>query len=671
VLGATSYNLYLATVPGVTKSNYASLAGGQRIAGVSPPYTLTLPSNQSYSFSVTTVDGTGEGPSSRVASTTLVGPLTWQSVGGLSSTAFYSVAADPSNRLLAYAGAGGSVYRSTNGGTTWTQTLTQATTGEARIAALAVAGSNVFANGMSQATLWKSINNGASFTDITPSGTTGFGELDGSLAIDPTDVNTIYAGDFKLQAKTLTDSLVIKSIDGGANWDLTPEGSGIGDEIHAYFLAIDPNDHLTLYAGGSGTPNIARSTDGAASWSDIPISGNTGGVQSIAVDPNNSNTVYATTRDLGVYKSTDGGATWTAKNNGLTGVGTSSLTGFNSILIDPQDSNYLHLGAGNGYWYSIDGAEDWTAANNGFGGSPAYIYGLALTPARRLIAGTGSGLFMLSIGPAPAITTVSPNLDNVAGGTSVTITGSGFQPSATVTFGGTAATNVVVVSDTTITATTPAHSPGTIDVVVTNLDGRSGTLTAGFTYTNTPLAPANVTATAQTATSILVSWSASATATSYQVFRRDNSGAFNEIGTPTGTSFPDTVTAGTAHLYRVRAVNGSGASGDSAYDLATAVMFTDASLVAGTTTVKALHLTQLQAAVNAVRQLVTGLGNATFSDPNPSGVVIRAADILELRNALDAALGPLGRGTGGYTDSSLSGVPVKAVHFQQIRDRVK
>ena len=54
-----------------------------------------------------------------------------------------------------------------------------------------------------------------------------------------------------------------------------------------------------------------------------------------------------------------------------------------------------------------------------------------------------------------------------------------------MTFGGTAATNVVVVNSTTITATTPAGSAGAVTVTVTNVGGQSGSLTNGFTYTGT------------------------------------------------------------------------------------------------------------------------------------------------------------------------------------------
>ena len=73
------------------------------------------------------------------------------------------------------------------------------------------------------------------------------------------------------------------------------------------------------------------------------------------------------------------------------------------------------------------------------------------------VNGQGAGLAngFTYIAP-PTVTSVSPNNGPTAGGTAVTITGTNFAAGATVTFGGTAATNVVVVSSTTITATTPA-----------------------------------------------------------------------------------------------------------------------------------------------------------------------------------------------------------------------
>ncbi len=86
----------------------------------------------------------------------------------------------------------------------------------------------------------------------------------------------------------------------------------------------------------------------------------------------------------------------------------------------------------------------------------------------------------------PTVSSVSPNSGSTAGGTPVTITGTNFVSGATVSFGATAATNVVVVSATQITATTPAGSAGAVTVTVTNPGAQSGSLASGFTYVVIP-----------------------------------------------------------------------------------------------------------------------------------------------------------------------------------------
>ncbi len=82
----------------------------------------------------------------------------------------------------------------------------------------------------------------------------------------------------------------------------------------------------------------------------------------------------------------------------------------------------------------------------------------------------------------PTVTLVNPASGSAAGGTAVTISGTGFVTGATVAIGGTAATSVNVVTAQTITAVTAAHSPGAVAVVVTNPDGQLATRTNGFTY---------------------------------------------------------------------------------------------------------------------------------------------------------------------------------------------
>jgi hypothetical protein len=93
----------------------------------------------------------------------------------------------------------------------------------------------------------------------------------------------------------------------------------------------------------------------------------------------------------------------------------------------------------------------------------------------------------------PTISSVSPSSGSTAGATAITVTGTNFVVGATVTIDGAACTNVVVVTATTITCTTPAGSAGGKNVVVTNTDTGATTFISGFTYTapvtasNTPV----------------------------------------------------------------------------------------------------------------------------------------------------------------------------------------
>jgi hypothetical protein len=84
--------------------------------------------------------------------------------------------------------------------------------------------------------------------------------------------------------------------------------------------------------------------------------------------------------------------------------------------------------------------------------------------------------------PPVTLTSVSPGLGTTAGGSPITINGSGFVSGAAVNVGGAAATNVVVVSAIKITAKTPAHAAGIVNVAVTNADTSTATLTSGFRY---------------------------------------------------------------------------------------------------------------------------------------------------------------------------------------------
>lgn len=105
---------------------------------------------------------------------------------------------------------------------------------------------------------------------------------------------------------------------------------------------------------------------------------------------------------------------------------------------------------------------------------------------------SGAAYIFTGLGPAfpvPTVTGVSPATGSTAGGTSVTLTGTGFIGATSVTIGGTAATGLNVLNATTITCTTPAHAAGTASVLVTT-PGGTNTANTLFTYRAPPAAVA-------------------------------------------------------------------------------------------------------------------------------------------------------------------------------------
>jgi hypothetical protein len=160
---------------------------------------------------------------------------------------------------------------------------------------------------------------------------------------------------------------------------------------------------------------------------------------------------------------------------------------------------------------------------------------------------------------APTVTGISPPLGPPAGGTPVTISGTGFQSYAMVTIGGVNATNVTRVDSQHITATTGAHAAGTVNVVVQNPDSQSGTLVNGYIYgscaapgTPTPAGPGS----ASSGAMYTVSWTATSGDNTYELQESADPGFSVADTTPvTGTSLSvsHTVTAAKTFYYRVRA----------------------------------------------------------------------------------------------------------------------
>lgn len=114
------------------------------------------------------------------------------------------------------------------------------------------------------------------------------------------------------------------------------------------------------------------------------------------------------------------------------------------------------------------------------------VYNLMVPYIITAINGLGSHPAQPS-NPAPGTPSPSPATGTHTGGTTVTLTGTGFLPGVKVTFGGAYATITNTsgnpnVTSTSITCTTPAGSVGAVDVVVKNIDGQSATATGAYTY---------------------------------------------------------------------------------------------------------------------------------------------------------------------------------------------
>ena len=176
-----------------------------------------------------------------------------------------------------------------------------------------------------------------------------------------------------------------------------------------------------------------------------------------------------------------------ASGSGLTGnSGTATTTSANELVFGAGMTFDIYNAAGNGFTSRVitnfgDIAEDKNVTSTG---SYSATAGMRASAPWVMQMATFRSSGQSSSNPAPTVTGISPASGTANGGTGVMITGTGFVSGATVKFGGTTATNVTVTSSTTITATTPAHTAGAVDVVVTNTDSQSGTLNGGYTYTS-------------------------------------------------------------------------------------------------------------------------------------------------------------------------------------------
>jgi photosystem II stability/assembly factor-like uncharacterized protein len=207
----------------------------------------------------------------------------------------------------------------------------------------------------------------------------------GALSVAPSDPNIVYVGSGEgLRRPDLsTGDGIYKSSDAGATW--THLGLRDGQQIQS--IAVDPRDPNRLYVAVVGHPfgpneerGLYRSTDGGLTFGKVLGSGEDVGAVEVKIDPNHPDTLYAATwasrngpwnlvqvYELydagGLYKSTDGGTTWTKLTNGLP-----AKVGRIGIAISPADSKRIYTVVekpdGCAIFRSSDAGASWTQTND-------------------------------------------------------------------------------------------------------------------------------------------------------------------------------------------------------------------------------------------------------------------------------------------------------------------
>ncbi|HEC14090.1 MAG TPA: hypothetical protein ENI80_12765 [Acidiferrobacteraceae bacterium] len=280
---------------------------------------------------------------------------TWLSVNnGLTDTNVRLLTIDPTTPSIIYAGTGKSIYKSIDSAGAWTELLLPNTNTEINAITIDPADTDIIYVATGGAGVLKSPDGGTSWSTLLTELTNTYIL---SIAVDSTTPGIVYAG-------TSGDG-IFKSVDGGTSWvSIGPFGTQ-----YITTIKIDPTTPTTLYAGGSMIfpQGVYKSVNSGANWDNVVLDFMS--VFSLAVDPVTPTTIIAggqgeLTSGIvslpamgGVYLSTDGGTTWTDRNNGMTNVDVKSL------LINPTDTSIIYAATDRQYLglhISINGGMSWT-----------------------------------------------------------------------------------------------------------------------------------------------------------------------------------------------------------------------------------------------------------------------------------------------------------------------
>ncbi len=228
--------------------------------------------------------------------------------------------------------------------------------------------------------VWKSVDGGAHWTPVFDKQTVS---SIGSIAVASSDTNIVYVGTGEgcLRGDISYGDGVYRSNDGGKTW----KNLGLRDSRHIPALLVDPrNPDIVLVAamGHAFAPSpergVYRTTDGGKTWAKVLYVDDRTGATDIAFAPSNPNIVFAAMYQVqrqpwtfssggpgsGLYRSTDGGATWTRlQGNGLP----QGILGRIGVSVSGADPNrvYALIEAEKGGLYrSDDGGDKWERVND-------------------------------------------------------------------------------------------------------------------------------------------------------------------------------------------------------------------------------------------------------------------------------------------------------------------
>jgi len=204
------------------------------------------------------------------------------------------------------------------------------------------------------------------------------------VAVNPENSNVVYA---------VAEQGVYKSSDAGASWTHIYTATG------SYAIAIAPlNGDVVLFGGYMG--GMWRSTDGGALWQqsqgDLP----TDMVREIVFAPSAPHIVYAAGFG-GIWKSMDNGLTWASAHNGFV-----SPPMLYSVAVDPYDAQVVYIGTGHdGIYKTTNGGDSWTPIGTGL--DSTHIASIAIDPGNQQVIYVGGG-----INPGSGTPGVYRSLDN-------------------------------------------------------------------------------------------------------------------------------------------------------------------------------------------------------------------------------------------------------------------